>query len=231
DARAAQLTRAGARERKAELALLEQRLFGLAEQLSATRRKNARSLMRSLEKELAELGMSEAKLKLDHQVVPFNRSGIDRCELLIAVNKGAEPAALRAVASGGELSRFFLATKRTLGGRSGAPTLVFDEVDTGVSGKTARVVGEKLRTLSTDAQVICITHLPQVASLADQHFSVEKRSGKVVSSIIRELVEEEKVNEIARMIAGFEITQAARESARELMASKAVKRTSAVNRQ
>jgi DNA repair protein RecN (Recombination protein N) len=164
--------------------------------------------------------MAEAKITLRHEMVPFANCGIDRIELLIAVNKGSEPAPLKAVASGGELSRFFLASKVTVGGKSGTPSLVFDEVDTGVSGKTARVVGHKLRSLSAEAQVICITHLPQVASLADQHFTVEKRTGKVASSIIRELSEDEKVNEIARMIAGFEITGAAKESAKELLSSK-----------
>jgi DNA repair protein RecN (Recombination protein N) len=205
---------------KVELAALEQKLSAAAEQLSALRRKNSRSLVRSLEKELAELGMAEAKITLRHEMVPFANCGIDRIELLIAVNKGSEPAPLKAVASGGELSRFFLASKVTVGGKSGTPSLVFDEVDTGVSGKTARVVGHKLRSLSAEAQVICITHLPQVASLADQHFTVEKRTGKVASSIIRELSEDEKVNEIARMIAGFEITGAAKESAKELLSSK-----------
>lgn len=210
--------------RKTDLALREQELSSVAEKLSAQRRKSARALARALEKELAELGMAEAKIAVEHQLVPFTSTGIDRCELFIAVNKGAEPAAIKTVASGGELSRFFLASKTTIGGRSGTPSLVFDEVDSGVSGKTARVVGHKLRALSADAQVICITHLPQVASLADQHFTVEKRSGKVVSSIIRELTEDEKINEIARMISGFEITGAARESAKELLSSKSAKR-------
>jgi DNA repair protein RecN (Recombination protein N) len=207
-------------KRRAELSISEQRLTELADELSAARRKASRKLLRSLEQELQSLGMQDAKLEVNHESVPFYHLGRDRMELLISVNKGMEPAPLRSVASGGELSRFFLAAKTTLGGRSGTPTLVFDEVDTGVSGKTARAVGEKLQALSKDSQLICITHLPQVASLADQHFTVEKRSGKVTSSLIRELSETEKVNEIARMLAGYEITGAARESAKELLSSK-----------
>lgn len=207
-------------KRRAEVGISEQRLTELADELSAARRKATRKLLRSLEQELHSLGMQDAKLEVKHEAVPFYLLGRDRIELLISVNKGMEPAPLRSVASGGELSRFFLAAKTTLGGRSGTSTLVFDEVDTGVSGKTARAVGEKLQALAKDSQLICITHLPQVASLADQHFTVEKRSGKVASSLIRELSEAEKVNEIARMLAGYEITGAARESAKELLSSK-----------
>ena len=206
--------------RRQELAVQELELSKVANDLSELRRKSGKQLCRALEKELSELGMLDAKLSARQDSVPFSPTGADRVEFLIAVNKGGEPQPLKNVASGGELSRFFLASKKTLGERTGIPVLVFDEVDAGVSGKTARAVGEKLKALSSDEQVICITHLPQVASLADHHFTVEKRRGKLTSSVIRELFGADKVDEIARMLAGYEITDAARESAKELLTSK-----------
>ncbi|MCB0332682.1 MAG: DNA repair protein RecN, partial [Bdellovibrionales bacterium] len=121
--------------------------------------------------------------------------------------------------SGGELSRIMLVLKKVLRDSSGVDVLVFDEVDTGVSGSVARSVGEKLKQLSAGSQVVCITHLAQVASFADRHFLVEKVVGDRTTSVIRPLLDEERIEEIARMLAGYKITAASRESARELLTS------------
>ena len=113
-----------------------------------------------------------------------------------------------------------LVLKKALRERTGVNVLVFDEVDSGVSGGVARAVGEKLKALAQCSQVICITHLPQVASLADHHLLVEKSGRKFTTSVVREIKGEERVQEIARMLAGYKITKASRQSAVELLASK-----------
>ncbi len=192
---------------------------GLAETLSDRRHKAATRIAKTVSGELAELNMKGCKLAADFSKKDLGVNGHDRLELLISPNPGEDPKPLRQIASGGELSRITLVLKKVLRERSGVNVLVFDEVDSGISGAVARAVGEKLQALSKDSQVICITHLPQVASLADRHFVVEKVQGKRTNSHIREVSGEEKVEEIARMLAGYDITKAARESARELLSS------------
>ncbi|MFO0201558.1 MAG: DNA repair protein RecN, partial [Alphaproteobacteria bacterium] len=120
----------------------------------------------------------------------------------------------------GELSRVMLVLKKILRERSGVNVLIFDEVDTGISGGVARSVGKMLKEISGQSQVICITHLPQVASLSDRHFLVNKEVGERAITVVKQLSDEEKVDEIARMLAGYTITDASRASARELIASK-----------
>jgi len=154
------------------------------------------------------------------KVVDLCASGFERVEFLVAPNKGEGFKPIAKIASGGELARILLVLKKVLRDRSGVNVLVFDEVDSGVSGKVARAVGEKLKSLAAGSQVICITHLAQVASLADHHFKVDKLSGKRTISIIKEISGDEKVEEIARMLAGYTITAASRESAKELLSSK-----------
>lgn len=207
--------------RRSELARLKQEVLKLGAELLASRQKAGRTLSRAVENELAELNMKDAQLKLSFTALAEpSLKGTEKIEILISANKGEPPQALRQVASGGELSRIMLVLKKVLREQSGVNVLVFDEVDSGVSGSVARAVGEKLKALARDSQVLCITHLAQVASLADHHFLVDKKLGKRTVSEIRELVEQEKVDEIARMLAGYEITAATRESARELMSSK-----------
>jgi DNA repair protein RecN (Recombination protein N) len=126
---------------------------------------------------------------------------------------------MRQIASGGELSRILLVLKKILRDKTGVNVLVFDEVDSGVSGKVARAMGEKLKALSQDSQVLCITHLAQVASLADAHFVVSKDSGKTAETRVSKLDDEKIVEEIARMLAGYKVTDSSRASARELLAS------------
>ncbi len=148
----------------------------------------------------------------------FNAKGFDEIEFLISTNPGEDLKPLSKVASGGEVSRIMLALKTILAINDKLPLLIFDEIDTGVSGRIAQKVGTALKELSSFHQVIAITHLPQIAALADQHFSVEKKSiGTRVVSSIRPLEEEEKVNEVAKLISGEDVTEASLESAKELM--------------
>jgi DNA repair protein RecN (Recombination protein N) len=157
------------------LAQAEQRRAGLAAELSAARRKAAKGLAKHVAAELGQLAMPGAALDvvLEPYSDGFGASGGERVELRVATNLGLEPAPLRDAASGGELSRVMLALT-ALASAAGAPTVAFDEIDAGIGGKAARAVGERLRVLGEARQVICITHLPQVASLASTHFRIEK---------------------------------------------------------
>ena len=145
----------------------------------------------------------------------ITRSGIDRVEFMIAPNKGEDPRPLRRIASGGELSRALLALKRVLAEKGPAGLYVFDEVDAGVGGAIAEVIG---RSIADVAQVLCITHLPQIASLCDVHFVVGKAEtkGRTVTSV-RRLRDDERVEEIARMIGGVKVGEAARRAAEEML--------------
>lgn len=208
-----------------ELKILETKLLASADLLSKKRRSAGKRMQELVQAELRELSISEAVFVLEFEQVPCGSNGIDRVDFLISTNKGMTPRPLASVASGGELSRITLALKKTLSDRSGVNVLVFDEVDTGISGRVARVVGEKLRQLSQNgAQVVCVTHLPQIASLADHHYEVRKESAKggTTQTSVHKLGEEEKVNEIAKMLAGLEVTKATLASAEELLSSKGI---------
>jgi DNA repair protein RecN (Recombination protein N) len=202
--------------------------YTIAQTVSESRKKAGEELAKKVQKELSELNMKHASIVLrlnterkkntkETKKYILTPSGIDHAELLLSSNKGEQYKPLRQIASGGELSRIMLVLKKLLRDRSGVNVLVFDEVDTGISGSVARAVGQKLKDLSDASQVICITHLPQVASFADVHLLVEKEVGERTLSKVRGLVYDERVNEIARMIAGFKVTEAAKESARELL--------------
>jgi len=147
-------------------------------------------------------------------------TGIDRAELLIAPNRGEEARPLGRIASGGELSRALLAIKRVLSMLRPAGLYVFDEVDTGVGGAIAEAVGQKLADVARSRQVLCISHLPQVAAFGDAHFHVRKEvvDGRTRSSV-RRLSPDERLEELARMLGGKEITDAARAAAREMLAA------------
>jgi DNA repair protein RecN (Recombination protein N) len=215
---------AGAEERGAELeagmADASRRREELAERLSAGRKKAARPLQRAVAKELERLAMPGASLEVALEPHPggCGRDGAESVELRVAPNPGIEAAPLRDAASGGELSRVMLALSGLAGG-AGARTLVFDEIDAGVGGTTARVVGERLRDLGAKtSQVICITHLPQVASLAAIHFRIEKDlGGEPASATVERLEGEDVVEEIRRMLGGG--SEAATRHARELLAA------------
>jgi DNA repair protein RecN (Recombination protein N) len=216
---------AGAEERGAEaevaLAKAEAARARLGKRLSEGRAAAAGPLQEQVAAELERLAMPGASLEvvLEPHAEGFGPGGAESVELRLAPNPGLEPAPLRDAASGGELSRVMLALSG-LGAGAGAKTLVFDEIDAGVGGQTARAVGERLRALGEDRQVLCITHLPQVASLAATHFRIEKDIGpETASATVERLDGEGVVEEIRRMLGGESSDEAATRHARELLAA------------
>jgi DNA repair protein RecN (Recombination protein N) len=204
---------------EAELAEAMRRRTDLAGGLSEVRAKSAKRLERRVAKELDQLGMSGAKLEvtLDPHPEGFGPLGQERVTFRVATNPGMPVSPLRDAASGGELSRLMLALAGE-GAPGGAATYVFDEIDAGVGGKTAKAVGERLRGLGDERQVLCITHLPQVASVAQSHFRIEKRvqGGQAIATVER--VDGDKlVAEIVRMLGGSDGDEAADRHARELL--------------
>jgi DNA repair protein RecN (Recombination protein N) len=207
---------------------------GAARAISRKRRDAAEKLGDAIGRELFQLGMGRARVVVE--VTPtaagadallvdgarLTRTGIDRVEFLIAPNRGEEPRPLRKIASGGELSRALLALKRVLADQGPAGTYVFDEVDAGVGGAIAEVIGRAIADIARHRQVVCITHLPQIAALADTHFAVDKTEarGRTHTSV-RRLDPSERVDEIARMIGGIKVGDAARRAAAELLAIRA----------
>ncbi len=203
------------------LAKAQRRRAEFARGLSRARAKAAGRLERKVAAELEGLAMPGAKLLVVLHPHPedFGIDGRETVELLVAVNPGIDPAPLRDAASGGELSRVMLALSG-LGRGEGAPTLVFDEIDAGIGGNTARIVGERLRALSEGRQILCITHLPQVAALAATHFRLQKSvAGERATAAVQMLDGEGVVEEIRRMLGGKRSDQAATRHARELLAA------------
>ncbi len=191
-----------------------------ASKLSALRRKAAEKLSSKVETELSELNFKNARFSVKLDKGPVSDNGTDTAEFLISANLGEDLKPLAKVASGGELSRIMLALKRIIADLDGIPTLIFDEIDTGISGSTAGVVGKKLRSIAAGHQVICITHLPQIASMGDHHYMIKKETdGTGTQTTVVPLDEEERVEELARLLSGTEITDSARAQARELLAS------------
>lgn len=209
----------GCRELEREVANLHGKAVEIGRQLRRVRQKGAEGLTKAVIADLKELNMRDASLQVRFVECEPGALGIDRVEFLISTNKGEPLSPLAQIASGGELSRVMLVLKKILRERSGVNVLIFDEVDAGVSGGVARSVGLMLKEISKRSQVVCITHLPQVASLSDRHFLVNKEVGERATTVVKELSQEEKVDEIARMLAGYKITEASRASARELISS------------
>ena len=204
---------------EAELAEAMQARTGLAGGLSEVRAKSAKRLESRIAKELDQLGMSGAKLEISLDPHPhgFVALGQERVTLQVATNPGMPSSPLRDAASGGELSRLMLALAGQ-GAPGGAATYVFDEIDAGVGGKTAKAVGQRLRALGEERQVLCITHLPQVASMAQSHFRIEKAVGGGQATATVERVDgDELVAEIVRMLGGSDGDEAADRHARELL--------------
>jgi DNA repair protein RecN (Recombination protein N) len=224
--------------RLALAAALEQ-ACSLARTLSVERRQAAVRLGAAISAELASLGMGGARIKVELVDQPgrapggppeggagefavdgvrLTADGLERAEFLIAPNRGEEARPLHRVASGGELSRSMLAIKCVLADLGPAGMYAFDELDAGVGGGMAEVIGRKIRSVSQHRQVLCITHLPQIAVFADQHFKVEKfERGERTASSVRRLTGKEQREEIARMLGGLEITAKTRAAARELL--------------
>ena len=181
----------------------------------------AKRLAQAVLTELAPLKLDKARFAVDLTPLPeadWSGAGAERVGYEIATNPGQEPGPLAKIASGGELARVMLALKVVLAGADSTPCLVFDEVDTGIGGATADAVGERLARLGASAQVLVVTHAPQVAARADHHWRVEKavRAGRAVVSVTR-LSDGERREEIARMLAGARITEAARAAADSLI--------------
>lgn len=197
---------------------LRHTVSGLGKKLSDERKKIALELKKSVERELNSLGMKKTVFEIHIDPSPLSLKGVDRVEFLISPNVGEEVKPLAKIASGGELSRIMLAMKRILAKVGGRQVLIFDEVDSGIGGAMAEVVGKKLRELSHHHQVICVTHLPQIACFADQHHSVRKevKSGRTITSVDR-LEKETIIDEIARMLGGVKITEKTRAHAKEMI--------------
>jgi len=193
-----------------------------AQALSQARSKAAGALDKAVNGELKPLKLERAKFstQIDSDAVSAGPHGIDRVEFWVQTNPGTRPGPLMKVASGGELARFLLALKVVLADRGSAPTLVFDEIDTGVGGAVADAIGMRLARLARDVQVLAVTHAPQVAARADHHYLISKdalEKGKRVATRVTELASERRREEIARMLAGAEITTEARAAADRLI--------------
>ena len=215
DAGAEQLA---ALERQAQEAAARYR--AAAQALSAARRGAAQSLDKAVTAELKPLRLERAKFTTEIAGDAEGPHGLDRVEFWVQTNPGTRPGPLMKVASGGELARFLLALKVVLADRGSAPTLVFDEIDTGVGGAVADAVGVRLARLASDVQVIAVTHAPQVAARADRHYLIAKDAlakGKRVVTRVAALLGERRREEIARMLAGAEITAEARAAAERLI--------------
>ncbi|HSV96783.1 MAG TPA: DNA repair protein RecN [Spirochaetota bacterium] len=201
--------------------------------LSEKRRLAAKDLEEKVMRELADLGMPgtvfrisiKRELSPDGEIETENKRyvlyphGLDRIEFLLSANEGEDLRQLRKAASGGEMSRIMLAIKKVILSADIVESLVFDEVDAGIGGKTAEVVGKKLESLAKERQVLVITHLPQIAAMSDVHFTVQKENiGGRVTTLVKKLARREKVNEIARMLAGEKVTELSVRHAEEMIA-------------
>ncbi len=197
----------------------------LAAELSKMRTNAAKRLERAVMKELPSLALEKARFSMVMGTGEWRETGTDIVELLFSANPGEDPRPLMRVASGGELSRFMLALKSIAAKSEDAKVLVFDEVDAGIGGRVADAVGEKLEELAALHQVICVTHLPQIASFALTHYRIDKieRKGRIETRIER-LDDKARVDEIARMLAGSVVTESAREHARQLVMDRNAKR-------
>jgi DNA repair protein RecN (Recombination protein N) len=214
-------------ERKAELAREQKRLAAAFEAaagaLSERRKEAARKLEKLVETELASLAMERTRFQVMVGAAGWSENGIDAVEFLVSPNLGEEPRPLEKVASGGEVSRIALALKTCVaaagrGTERVHPTLVFDEVDAGVGGRAAETVGRRLKQLAGSCQVLCVTHLPQIAGFADHHFYVEKKeSGGRTVAEIEELAGEARTREIGRMLSGERLTREALKQAEQLL--------------
>lgn len=199
----------------------KKQLLKKAQQISANRKKQIPVFEKKVGQMLAKVGMPNARLQPIQKTLPantFNINGIDDIELLFSANKGSRPAELRKVASGGELSRLMLSIQSLIAANTTLPTLLFDEIDTGISGEVALKVGNVLKKLATNHQVICITHLPQIASKADAHYFVYKKdTANRTLTQVKALSHPERIVEIAKMLSGDKPGQMALANAKELI--------------
>jgi len=207
-------------ELRKELAHLGHDFEKLAADLTAQRKRASAKLQKQVEAELAQLAMERTQFRVSIAPAPWSAAGADALEFLVSPNLGEEPRTLEKVASGGEISRIALALKTCLTGPKTAHqrTLVFDEVDAGVGGSAAEGVGRRLKKLAAANQVLCVTHLPQIASFADHHYRVEKRevAGRTVA-VVEELIGAARTREVGRMLSGQKLTPEALKHAEQLI--------------
>ncbi len=198
---------------------LKGKLLDLCKKASDIRRREASVLAGSIREALIDLNFLDVRFEISvtSDEKQLGATGYDSVEFLISTNPGEKLRPLAEVASGGELSRIMLALKTVLAARDSVGTLIFDEIDSGISGRTAQKVSEKLKQLSKERQVICITHLPQIAAMADSHFEIRKEvEGTRTRTLVDELDEEASIRELARMLGGVEITESVINNAKEM---------------
>ncbi|MFS9319661.1 DNA repair protein RecN [uncultured Streptococcus sp.] len=204
-----------------ELKKLEKNLVDLAGQVAQARHKIAQDLEAEIKQELQDLYMEKAEFQVRFSQGKFSREGNESVEFYISTNPGEDFKPLVKVASGGELSRLMLAIKSAFSRKEGKTSIVFDEVDTGVSGRVAQAIAQKIHKIGQHGQVLAISHLPQVIAIADYQFFIEKISNEHSTvSTVRLLTVEERIEEVAKMLAGENVTEAALTQARELLQSK-----------
>ena len=204
-----------------ELKKLEKNLVDLAGQVAQARHKIAQDLEAEIKQELQDLYMEKAQFQVRFSQGKFSREGNESVEFYISTNPGEDFKPLVKVASGGELSRLMLAIKSAFSRKEGKTSIVFDEVDTGVSGRVAQAIAQKIHKIGQNGQVLAISHLPQVIAIADYQFFIEKISNEHSTvSTVRLLTVEERIDEVAKMLAGENVTEAALNQARELLQSK-----------
>lgn len=198
----------------------EKAMLGLAAKVSKVRTKAARKLEAAVTGQLVELGMKHARFEAHLEALEdgtCGATGLERVDFRVSANKGLPPGPLGKIASGGELSRISLAIQVVTAATSRIPSLILDEADVGIGGRTAEVVGRLLRNLGEHTQILAVTHLPQVAALAHQHLAVEKSDQDTARVNIRTLDEEDRVSELARMLGGVEVTAQTRAHANEML--------------
>ena len=205
---------------KEEIARTKKVLEKQSSEVSAMRKEAAERLTAAVTQALLDLNFLDVRFTMNFErMAEYTANGFDDAEFLISTNPGEPLKPLGKVASGGELSRIMLAIKTVLADEDAVETLIFDEIDSGISGRTAQMVSEKMNVLGRSHQIICITHLPQIAAMADSHYLIQKSvQNQTTVSTIRRLSEEESVQELSRMLGGVEITETVKESAREMRA-------------
>lgn len=203
---------------ESQAAQAEAELRKVSEEVSKIRQEHASRLVQEITSSLEDLNFLDVAFSMDFQrVAGYSANGIDEAEFLISTNPGEPLKPLGKIASGGELSRIMLAIKTILAENDQIETLIFDEIDAGISGRTAQMVAEKMNALGRSHQIICITHLPQIAAMADSHFLIRKNVvNQATVSSIRLLAKEESIAELGRMLGGVKITDTVMESAREM---------------
>ncbi len=202
----------------ADLRTAEEKLEASSHNLSEKRRFYSNRLEKEIVKGVEDLNFESVKFKIDFQrLEQYTQNGYDSIEFQISTNPGEKLKSLAKVVSGGELSRIMLAIKTILADKDDTETLIFDEIDTGISGRTASRVAEKMNQIGKNHQVLAITHLPQIAAMADKHFEISKfTEGMKTKTIIQKLSEEESIMELARILGGAKITKAVEENAKEM---------------